>query len=85
MVQLVHTQAERGDSFQVIRRRPMLVTYWSIWIKPRLRLRYDRVRFTVDQGEDEHGRTRVMIVDEMDRAYWVRLTPRQHRMLIWRT
>ena len=68
----------------MIRRRPMLVTPWSIWIKPRLRVKYIDIRFWKDLGMDENGKQKVQLVDELDREYFVRLSPRQYRMLRWR-
>lgn len=60
---------------RMLRRRPFLVTPWSIWIKPRLRIKYWNISFVRGYGKDERGRTILKIVDEMDREYWTRLSP----------
>ena len=60
----------------MLKRRPLLVTPWTIWIKPKMRINYRDVHFWIENGTVERGRIRVMITDEMDRAYWVRLNPR---------
>ena len=65
----------------VLKRRPLLVTPWSIWIKPRLRGSFRNVRLWTERGMDNAGRICVMIVDNFDRAYWVRLNPRQYKLV----
>lgn len=67
----------------MLKRRTLLVTPWAIWIKPGLRIRYWDVRFWTELDMDERGRMRIMIVEELDRAYWVRLKPWQHKLLCW--
>jgi len=62
-------------------RRPFLVTPWSVWINPHLKIRYRFIKFYLEHGMDDQGRIRTQIVDEIDREYWVRLKPWQHRML----
>ena len=61
----------------MFKRRPFLVTPWAIWINPRLKLRCRYIKFWLDMGTDDRGRTIVKIVDEIDRDYWVRMSPRQ--------
>jgi len=61
----------------VIKRRPLLVTPWAIWLKPGLKIRYIDILFFKAHGTDERGRQRLQIVDEMDREYWTRLNPVQ--------
>ena len=57
----------------MIKRRPVLITPWSIWIKPGLRVRYIDIRFYKEHGKDDQGRSIIQIVDEFDREYWTRL------------
>ncbi len=64
----------------MFKRRPLLVTPFSIWLKPRLKIRYRDILFYIEHETDEQGRIRLQLVDEMDRAYWVRLTPKQYRI-----
>jgi len=65
----------------MLKRRPLLVTPFSIWIKPRLKIRYIDVRFFKEHGADETGRIRIQLVDDIDREYWIRLKPFQYRIL----
>lgn len=60
-------------------RRPFLVTPWSIWIKPGLKLKYRDI-WHVNELEKVGGKTRLHIIDEMDREYWIRLKPHQWRL-----
>ena len=62
----------------MIKRRPLLLTPWTIWVKPRLKIRYHDIRFHLEHGTDDQGRIRVQIVDESDREYWLRMTPWQY-------
>lgn len=62
----------------MIKRRPMMLTPFAIWIKPRLKIRYRYIKFYLEHGTDEQGRIRIQIVDEIDRDYWVRLNRRQY-------
>jgi hypothetical protein len=64
----------------MLKRRPLLVTPWAIWIKLRLRIPYCTIRLYVEHGEDERGRTRMQIIDEFDREYWVRLKPWHYKL-----
>ena len=64
----------------MFKRRPFLVTPFSIWLKPRLKIRYRDILFYIEHEIDEQGRIHLQLVDEMDRAYWVRLTPKQYRI-----
>lgn len=65
----------------MLHRRPLLVTPFSIWVKPRFRIRYRHIRFFLEHGKDEQGRAIVEIIDEADRAVWLRLKPRQLAIL----
>lgn len=59
----------------------MLVTPWVIWIKPGLKIRWRDFGF-IDYAEElPDGKWRVKIIDEMDRAYWVRLKLWQMRII----
>lgn len=62
-------------------RRPLLVTPWSIWIKPGLQLKYRDI-WHINELEKVEGKTRLHILDEMDREYWVRVTPFQLKVII---
>lgn len=65
----------------MLHRRPMLVTPWSIWVKPRFRIRYRHIRFFLEHGLDAEGRAIIEIIDEADRAVWLRLKPWQMAIL----
>ncbi len=64
----------------MLKRRPFLVTPLAIWVNPRLKLRCRFIRLWLDMGTDDPGRTIAKIVDDLDRDYWVRMTPR-HKMI----
>jgi hypothetical protein len=64
----------------MIKRRPLAVTPWFIWIKPRLKVRYIDIRFHREHGKDDQGKIRVQIVDDFDREYWIRLSPLRYRL-----
>lgn len=70
---------------RLFNRRPFLITPWSIWIKPRLKIPFIAVWAALYRGEDEQGRIRVELIDDFDRVYWLRLTPRQFDFVQRRT
>lgn len=62
----------------MLKKRPFLVTPFSLWVKPRLKIPYRNIRFFLEHGTDEQGRIRLQVVDELDREYWTRLTRLQY-------
>jgi hypothetical protein len=44
-------------------------------------VKYIDLRFWKDLGENENGKQKVQLVDELDREYFVRLSPRQYSLL----
>ena len=59
----------------MLKKRPLLITPFSLWVKPGL-----KIRFFLEHGADEAGRMQLQIVDELDREYWVRLKPFQYAL-----
>lgn len=70
----------KADTVVMFKRRPLFVTPFSIWLKPGLKIKCTDILFHLEHETDEQGRIRLQLVDEMDRAYWVRLTPKQYRI-----
>ena len=64
----------------MLKKRPLLITPFSLWIKPRLKIRFRDIRLFLEHGTDEQGRAILQVVDELDREYWVRLKPWQYIM-----
>lgn len=70
--------------FKIFRRRPLLVTPFSIWLKPLIKIKYSFINHWVYLEKDEIGRARVLIIDEAYRYFWVRLNEKQYRLFRWR-